>query len=148
MLPFEALINDTLSVSTEDSGEPLVRDTDYEVYYTDENLCIELLETGAGYSAEHATVSYEAANPGLITAQDIELAVEAVEMCRSTAGIVPDLICAPGWSSVPEVAAVMAAKAPSINGLFKAKAVVDIDSSEVGASDYTKVLEVKNDDCP
>ena len=59
-------------------------------------------------------------------------------------GFVPDLICAPGWSSNPAVAAVMAAKAPSINGLFKGKAVVDLDTAASAASSYDKVLSWKN----
>lgn len=143
-LPFGALNNSALSVSVEGADQPLVSGTDYEAYYIDEGLCIEFLEDGAGYAAEQATVSYETADPDMITTVDIELGVEAVEMCRSTVGVVPDLLCAPGWSSVPAVAAVLAAKAPSINGLFRAKAVVDLDTSAGNASDYSKVLEVKN----
>ncbi len=126
-------------------GSELVKGTDYETYYNDSNLCIELLEDGAGYNAETLTVSYEAADTDAITAEDIELAVEAVEMCRSVTGVVPDLLCAPGWSSNPVVAAVMAAKAPNINGLFRAKAVVDLDCSAEGADEYSKVLSQKND---
>lgn len=143
-LPKDALYNGALTVAVESSEMQLVDGVDYEAYYTDEGLCVEFLEDGAGYAAEQATVSYETANPDMITAEDIELAVEAVEMCRSSVGIVPDLLCAPGWSSNPAVAAVLAAKAPSINGLFRAKAVVDLDTSDDGADDYSKVLEVKS----
>ncbi len=122
----------------------LVRDVDFEAFYNGKGFCIELLEDGGSYGAETLSVAYETADLSSITAEDVELAVEAVEMCGSVAGVVPDLICAPGWSSDPTVAAVMAAKAPSINGIFRGKAVVDIDSSKNGASDYSRVLSVKN----
>lgn len=141
-LPLDTLDNDKLTVM---AGETeLVRDVDFEAYYNGKNFCIELLEDSESRSAEALTAAYEIADPSAITAEDVEMAVEAIEMCRSVVGIVPDLICAPGWSSNPAVAAVMAAKAPSINGIFKGKAVIDIDSSASGAMDYSQVLQIKN----
>ena len=87
-------------------------------------------------------VSYNAAKLDAITAADIEAAIEKIEECKALFGIVPDLICCPGWSQTPSVAAVMAAKAPSINGLFKGKAVVDIDTDATnGADSYSEALE-------
>lgn len=142
-LSYEVFDNENLVVTAD--GSELVKGTDYETYYNDGNLCIELLEEGTGYNAETLTVTYEAADTDAITAEDIELAVEAVEMCRSVTGVVPDLLCAPGWSSNPVVASIMAAKAPNINGLFRAKAVVDLDCSADGADEYSKVLSQKND---
>lgn len=56
--------------------------------------------------------------------------------------LVPGQIVAPKFSTNPAVAAVMAAKANSINGLFKATANVDIPTSEI--TDYTRVAEYKN----
>ncbi len=144
-LPYETLDNESLAITVNEASEPLVKGADYDSYYADGNFCIELLEDGTGYNAERVTVTFEAADTDAITAEDIELAVEAVEMCRSVTGIVPDLLCAPGWSSNPVVAAVMAAKAPNINGLFRAKAVVDLDCSAEGADEYSKVLSQKND---
>lgn len=141
-LTVDTLDNDKLIVKTAE-GTELVRDTDFEAYYTEKNFCIELLE-GTNYDLNALTVSYDVADPTAITAQDVEMAVEKIEMCRSVVGVVPDLICAPGWSSNPTIAAVMAAKAPSINGLFRGKAVVDLDSSASGAVDYSQVLKQKN----
>lgn len=142
-LPIDAINNSSLIVKN--SEDSLVKDTDYAVYYTEDAFCIELLEGSAAYSASALTIAYDSADTTLITATDIETAVEAVEKCRSVVGIVPDLLCAPGWSSLPAVAAVMAAKAPSINGMYRAKAVVDIDTSATGAPDYTNVYSYKND---
>lgn len=141
-LPLDAIINDDLVVKT-DEGDDLTLGTDYEAYYADNALCVELLEESEHYSAAALNIAYDAADLSGITEQMIEAAVEEVEKCRNTVGIVPDLLCAPGWSSKPNVAAVMAAKAPSINGLFRAKAVVDLDTS--GVDDYSKVLEAKNE---
>lgn len=135
-----ALIDDGLTVKA--GSDALVIDTDFEAYYINETLCIELLEGSANYDAAELTVGYNAAAPELITANEVELAVETVELCQSVVGVVPDLLCAPGWSSNPTIAAVMAAKAPSINGLFRAKAVVDLNSKT--ADTYDKVLSVKN----
>ncbi|MDE6727921.1 MAG: phage tail protein [Oscillospiraceae bacterium] len=142
-LPIETISGETLVVK---NGEDvLVKDADYEVYYTETAFCVELLAEGAAYSASALNVSYDTADLSTITATDIEAAVEAVEMCRSVIGIVPDLLCAPGWSIVPTVAAVMAAKAPSINGIYRAKAVVDLDTSSSGAPEYSSVYSCKND---
>ncbi len=139
----DAIINDGLTVAASAGSVALTRGVDFEAYYTDKALCIEILSTSASYSADKFKVGYDVADLSAITAETVETAVETVEMCRSAVGIVPDLLCAPGWSSTPAVAAVMAAKAPSINGLFRAKAVVDIDTNTAG--DYSKVLKCKND---
>lgn len=136
----DALNNENLVVKN--ASATLALDEDYEVYFLGRKLCIELLEKSTSYSATELSISYDAAAPEKITATEIEAAVEAVEMCRSVVGIVPDLLCAPGWTSNPTVAAVLAAKAPSINGLFRAKAVVDINTAT--ANTYDKVLEYKN----
>ncbi|MBE6537938.1 MAG: phage tail protein [Ruminococcaceae bacterium] len=118
--------------------------TDYEIIY-DDGCFIELLKEGAGYEATSLTVSGKTADPSAIKATDIEAAIEKADLCKTVLGIIPDLICAPGYSKLPSVAAVMAAKAPSIGGLFYGKAVCDIDSSATGAPTYDKVLKWKND---
>ena len=122
----------------------LTAGTDYDVFYSDEELIIELLKDGAGYTAEKLTVAGKVADTSKIEAKDIAEAVEKADLCKTVLGIVPDLICAPGWSKNPSVAAVMAAKAPSIGGLFYGKAVCDIDCSSKGAPTYDKVFEWKN----
>ncbi|MCM1275460.1 MAG: phage tail protein [Lachnospiraceae bacterium] len=141
ILPLEAIKNDALTVKSGDTA--LAEGTDFEAFYTDSGLTVELLPDGAAYNAASLTIAYDSADPSKITAQDIEFAVEAVEMCYSLIGIVPDLLVAPGWSSNPTVAAVMAAKAPSINGLFRAKALIDVDTAKV--TGYGDILKYKND---
>ena len=72
-------------------------------------------------------------------AASVASAVEKIDLCMSMFGIVPDLIVAPGFSDSATVAAAMAAKAGSINGMFKAKAIVDIE-----AANYTAAVTAKN----
>ncbi|MBD5112685.1 MAG: hypothetical protein HDT42_09195 [Ruminococcaceae bacterium] len=140
-LPADAIVNDNLVVKADDTT--LVKGVDYETYYQNGALYIELLDSSVSYDATVLTIGYDIADLSGITAEDVELAVEEIEKCRSVCRVVPDLICAPGWSKNPIVAAVMAAKAPSINTVFRAKAVVDLDTTV--ATDFTKVLSAKND---
>ena len=72
-------------------------------------------------------------------ASDVSAAVEQIELCLTMFGIVPDLIMAPGFSQDATVAAVMDAKAGSINGMFTGKALVDIS-----AKTYTAAVQAKN----
>lgn len=136
---------DDIGLVVKNDSDTLVRDTDYEVYYDDGTCCIEILKESAAYSATTLSVAYNAADLSSITHADIEEAIEQVEYCRSLFGVVPDLLAAPGWTQIPSVAAILSAKAASINSLYKAKAVVDIDTSATGADEYSKVLKWKND---
>lgn len=131
-LPDDAIADAGLVVKNGETA--LIKDTDYAVFYTDTACVIELKSGGSAYSATTLNVAYNKANLSAITATAIETAFEKAELCKTMFNVVPDLFCAPGWSKNPAVAAVMAAKAPNINGLFRAKAVVDLDTS-VGAAD-------------
>jgi phage tail sheath protein FI len=123
----------------------LVRDTDYEIVWEGESFVISLLSGRPCYTDTTITLSaYDVVSLSAITATTIEAAIEEIDACKGLFGVVPDLICCPGWSQTPAVAAVMAAKAPNIDGLFKAKAVVDIDTdSSTGAVSYEEVLAWK-----
>ena len=57
--------------------------------------------------------------------------------------MVPGLVTSPGYSRDPAVASVMAAKCLKINGVFTCECIVDIDSTESGATKYTDVKTVK-----
>ena len=136
------IIADGLIVKSGD--QTLAEGSDYEIIY-DDGCLIELLKDGTGYDAVTLTVSGKTADTSKIESKDIEAAIEKADLCKTVLGVIPDLICAPGYSKNPSVAAVMAAKAPSISGLFFGKAVCDIDSSATGAPTYDKVLKWKND---
>lgn len=141
-LPADALDS---GVTVSDGADVLVKDTDYETYFDEGQLIVALKSSSTHYAATELTIGYDKVDLSAITAQTVEAAVEKIEECKSIFGVVPDLICAPGWSSVPTVAAVMATKAGSINGLFRGKAVVDLDSSTSGADKYSEVLSYKSD---
>ena len=56
-------------------------------------------------------------------------------------GIAPGLLIAPGWSHIPEVGIALTAKAAAINGVFKAEALLDLDTTK--ATKYTDCKQVK-----
>lgn len=141
----EAIHDDKLIVKN--SEDPLSEDEDYTVYYQDGKLVIELLSTSDAYSAESLTVSYDKVKPDSAGTDQVAKGIEAVELCTTLLGTIPDLLMAPGFSDDPAIAAALAAKAANINGLFRAKALVDISTStEKGGADvYANVVKVKNE---
>ena len=155
-LPFEA-IADTVTVKGYNDGQPAsetyVQDTDYGLLYTDGALRLERIE-GGKITADNTklNISFKSIDPSKVTKSDIiggydtnkkkNTGLEVLEDVFPKYRIIPDLLLTPGFSGDSEVAAVMAAKAENINGLFKGKALVDIDTSEV--RQYTDVPEWKN----
>ena len=153
VLPVEAVAG-SIKVKVAE-GEPgpdtqgLTADEDYSVFYdrddTGTYVCIvELLEGGKAYSAAKVNVAYTEADPASAAVADVVDGVAQVDACLTAVGVVPDLICAPGWSGDTVVAAVMATKAGAINGLFKGKAVIDIPSDEGGVTEYSELSGYKN----
>lgn len=143
-LPIEAINDSTLVIKASGgSGSALVSGTDYNAYYSGEHLVVELLSTCSSYEAKQLNIAYTKVKASMVSASDIVSAIESVELCLTSLGIVPDLLCAPGYSHQPAVAAAMTAKAGSINGLFTAKALIDLDCSASGARSYADVLDKK-----
>lgn len=145
LLVGEAIHDSKLIVKN--SEDPITEDEDYTVYYQDGKMVIELLATSDAYSAESLTISYDKVKPDTAGADQVAKGIEAVELCMNLIGIIPDLLMAPGFSEDPSVAAALAAKAANINGLFRAKALVDIstDTEKGGADVYANVVKVKNE---
>ncbi|NCE63023.1 phage tail protein [Pseudoflavonifractor sp. 524-17] len=153
-LPIEAVAGSIQVKVTEDvEGTPtqreLAADEDYSVFYdrdgTDTYVCIvELLENGSAYSAAKVNIAYTQADPKATTVADVVDGVAQADACLTAVGVVPDLICAPGWSHIAAVAAVMTTKAAAVNGLFKGKAVIDVDSTDSGVTEYYQIPAYKN----
>ena len=144
-LPIAAINDSTLVIKPAGgTGSAYVSGTDYNAYYSGEHLVVELLSTGSAYDAEQVNIAYNKVKASTVTASDIASAMENVELCLTMLGIVPDLLCAPGYSQQSTVAAAMTAKAGNINGLFRAKALIDIDCGASGARAYSDVLTKKN----
>lgn len=145
-LPFAAIAS-TIQVAADASFDtPLELDTDYSVLYDqDRDAClVELLESGDHYEAAGLYIKYEAVKPDAVAKTDIVAGLGALDACMSTVGLVPDLICAPGWSHDTVVAAVMATKAEGITGLFRAKAILDVDCGASGVREYSGLTAYKN----
>ncbi|MCD8206460.1 MAG: hypothetical protein LUD72_00830, partial [Bacteroidales bacterium] len=120
----------------------LKADEDYSAYYSDDGLCIELLEDGSAYAATSLICSYDAVQPGDVDTSDISTGIDNIDYCLPGIGVIPDLLCCPGWSTDTTVAALMDAKAASISGLFSGKALIDIDTSE--CQSYTDCTSYKS----
>nr|DAU46733.1 MAG TPA: tail sheath tube [Caudoviricetes sp.] len=97
------------------------------------------------------TLATEKLDPSVVTKSEIiggvsvdgaKSGLELVGECFPRFRLVPGQIVAPKYSSDPEVAAVMAAKAVNINEHFRAIALIDVPTDTVDS--YSKVAEWKN----
>lgn len=142
-LPIEAIAK-SVKVTGKTAG------TDYDTFYNDKNCVIEFLSTTTG-SME---VAYDEVDPSMVTADDIiggmdvtthkVTGLELIDSVFPKYTLAPDIILCPNWSQNSTVAAVMAAKAENINGVFEAIAITDVDTaSGTGATYYTNVPEWK-----
>lgn len=135
----------SLTLLPEGQTLDLAPDADFTISYDAEGgaCVIELLSSGEHYGDKSVCVGYDAVTPGEVEEADIVEGVGQVDAAMTAVGTVPDLICVPGWSQKPVVAAVMATKASAISGLFRGKAVVDIDSGAEGVTSYDRLSEYK-----
>lgn len=128
------------------------RGVDYELLYTDDVLRLERIEGGAIASDDETlNIKYNAVDPSKVTKKDIiggydintkkSGGFELVDFIFPKFRVIPTVFLAPNFSHDSEVAAVMAAKAEAVNGLFKGKAIIDIDTAE--AATYTEAVEWK-----
>lgn len=146
VLPFAALAG-TIQVSTEAGfSTVLERDSDYSVFYDEGGTAclVELLESGEHYDESQLYIKYSTVKPDGVEQADIVEGLGVIDACMSTVGLIPDLICAPGWSQDSVVAAVMATKAAGINGLFRAKALIDFDCGADGVREYSELPAAKS----
>lgn len=144
-LPIGTIHSSVVVKAAGGSGDAWAVDTDYTVYSEDGVTYVELLATSSHANATSINIAYSTVNTATITAAYVASKMDTVDLCLSTIGMVPDIMIAPGYSSTPTVAAIMATKAAGINGLFRAKAIIDIDcSSATGAArTYSDVYTVK-----
>lgn len=103
-------------------------------------------------TATELTFAADVLDPSMVDTDDIVGAVdvsgnktgfELISECFPRYRVTPGILLAPGFSDNATVAAVMAAKAESINSVFKAVCVVDVPTSTVKA--YSNVPAWKND---
>lgn len=130
------VIADTVSVRSV-GGDTYALGTDYTLAYGEEGLLLTVLQGGT-ITETALTVEYKEIDPSLVSKSDIiggvsvtdggKSGLELVDSAFTAAGVVPEIIIAPGFSEDSEVAAVMNSKARAINELFKGKAIIDIDT--------------------
>ena len=128
LLPIE-VVDDSLVVKATGDGTELVKDSDYGTYYSGGNLVVEILPSGTAYYALSLNIEYSAIDVNSISDAVVAAGMQNIDKCQTVMGIAPDSICSPGYSKSPVVASIMAIKAAGINGIFKAKALIDIDAS-------------------
>lgn len=141
-----------LTVKAEDS--PLTVGEDYTTTWNEDGtVSIVVLETGAAGEATNLTVSGKKLDPSKVTAADIvggvdvgtgkETGLEVVRQVYPLLGMTPGILVAPRKSMDATVSAALQAKTKDINSVYKAVCVVDIDSTEEGAQQYTDVKKTK-----
>lgn len=111
---------------------------------------ISISKTGILNTATSVNATYTYAAPELVTTNEciggVDLntnkttGIQLVDRVFTQYRVLPGVIVAPGFSDDPSVAAIMATKAGSINGIFRAVAVADLPKS---LTDPTLVPEYK-----
>jgi len=160
-VPVTGLLLDTLKISIptapSESGDPteptvLNPEPDYLLSFDDDGqVLITLTAGGAGAAATTLTVEGTAIDPDAVDASDVigasatggEKGFEVLRQVYPKLGMTPGLILAPGWSHIPDVGIVMAAKTEEINGYFRSEGFIDIDSTADGCTAYDKVKQAK-----
>ena len=143
----------TVSIPGEENDTPLSSDTDYLLSFDDNGyLVVTLTATGAGATAAQIKVESTSIDPDAVEASDIigvsatggEKGLEVLRQIYPKLGMTPGLLLAPGWSQIPDVGIVLAAKCEEINGFFTCEGFIDIDSDPVsGCNAYDKVKQFK-----
>lgn len=132
----------------------LAKDTDYiTAWGSDGAINIVLVEGGTGDGATVLTITGKKLDPGKVTAADIiggvdiatgdETGLEVIRQVYPKFGLTPGILLAPRFSADPAVAAALQAKTKEINGVYRAVCIVDVDSTQDGATKYTDVKEQK-----
>ena len=124
-----------------------VLNTDYTLAFDDDGKLV-ITRKGTGIAADATlAVDYNKLDPTAVDKDDIiggvtgstYTGLELINRVYPQFQKVPGLVLCPSYSQDPEVAAVMVAKGRSINGVFKAVALTDIDTdSSDGADEYTE----------
>ncbi|MBS7328955.1 MAG: phage tail sheath family protein [Oxalobacter sp.] len=154
-VPEAGILPDTVSIAADGESDPYATSSYATSFDADGNLVITSLKDSEGSflltTGAELVFSAEKLDPSAVDGDDIiggvdtngvKTGLELIEECFPRFRLVPGIILAPGYSSNPSVAAVMAAKAANINGCFSALALIDVPTGTV--SSYTAVADWKN----
>lgn len=146
-------IAETIVVKT--GSTTLVAGTDYDVFYQDGACIIEALDEGKMKGASGVKVTYDKVSVESLTDLKTELiggydvttgettGLELMDKAYFAGGILPDMLIAPGFSHIPEIAAVMAAKT-TFSTVFRASCICDLDTES--AKTYQQAITTKEED--
>ena len=151
----ESTVGTSIVVTVDE--EALVRGTDYEVFYSGGKCIVEAVPKGGMSGKETVEVAYdnfeidmESMVQKVIGNYDTETGVstglELIDSCYALCKETPDLIIAPGFSEVPDVATAMTAKT-GVNTLFRAKAISDGEATETTLHSEAVSWKQKNGMC-
>lgn len=144
------------SVAITGSGSTYVLDTDYILTFDADGFLVITSKTNTDgeflcTTGTSLTLAAEKLDPSKVTTDEIvggvgtdgnKTGLELVSECFPRFRLVPGILLAPGYSSNPTVAAVLAAKAANINELFSAIALIDVPTDTVKS--YSDVAAWKN----
>lgn len=138
----------SLKLYDENNDEYLV-DEDYS--YNKVTGIITIAPNGRAAEKTSITGDFVYATPETVTVNDCiggfdasknkTTGLQLIDKIFAQYRLVPGTILAPGFSDDPSVAAIMATKAGSINGIFKGIAIADLPTS---ITDYTQTVAYKN----
>lgn len=150
-LDSDAVIATLNIVSGGSSKVTLTADEDYIAERDSDGAVIVTLLDDTKVVDDTIEINYREIDPSKVTAFDIiggidnetgdTYGLELIEHVYPRLGVLPGIIISPKYSTNTAVAAVMKAKARSINDTFKATAIVDIDTED--AKGYTAAGELK-----
>ena len=157
VVPITGILKDTVTVKMKGADEesedtPLGFETDYLRSFDDDgNLLVTLIAGGAGAAAKALVVESTSIDPTAVKPSDIIGAsatggakgFEVLQQIYPKYGMTPGLLLAPGWSHIPDVGIVLAAKCEEINGYFTCECLIDIDSTADGCTAYSDIKVAK-----
>lgn len=150
------ILLDKLSIASTDESETVYKpDEDYVASFnTDGTVSIAIVSTGAAATETKLKVTFAQLDPSMVTYEDIigsydvktkkKTGMELIGRVYPKFGIVPSLLLAPGWSHYPAVNLALVAKARLISGLFTAKVIADLDTTDGKADSMEEVKEYKD----
>lgn len=154
-VPITGILLDSVKISfTDEEGTKanLAENEDYIIAFDDDGFRqVTLIASGAGAAATKLTVESTSIDPTAVEADDVigvsatggEKGMEVLRQVYPRLGMTPGLLLAPGWSHIPDVGIVLAAKCQEINGYFNCEGFVDINSMEGGCTRYSDIKMAK-----
>lgn len=141
---------DDISITVNDGGEAVnVSSTKY--YYNGDEVVIEVevevAEGNLGYPNLDCEISCCQINYGadLITATDFQTALDSLDYCEQTIGVIPNIVLAPGISENPEFYALLCQKAmDKIAGKWNFVGLADIPAATNKTYESSKAWKTAN----